>query len=200
MEFPSKVFQKAVESFMLLPGIGKHTSIRMVLFLLKQPITKTENFANSILNLIEKINYCKICNNISETDICNVCANNLRNKNLICVVEDVRDVLAIENTNQFNGVYHVLGGKISPMEGVGPNDLNIVNLKERIRNNTSEIIFALSSTIEGDTTSFYIYRILKECNIKFSTISRGIGVGEELEYSDTATLGKSILNRIDYKV
>ena len=200
MEYPSKVFQKAVESFMQLPGIGKHGAVRLTLHLLKQPIHLTENMANSIHNLVHQIVYCEVCHNISDESVCHICSNNSRNKNLICVVEDVRDVLAIENTQQFNGVYHVLGGKISPMQGVGPADLSILSLKNRINLEQTEILFALSATIEGDTTAFYVYRMLKDKNLKFSSISRGIGVGEELEYTDTATLGKSILNRISYQV
>ncbi len=199
-EYPSKVFEKAVEGLMQLPGVGKHTAIRLVLYLLKQPISIAQNIANSLQNLVEEIIYCELCHNIAEDTICEICNSTARNKEIICVVEDIRDVLAIENTHQYNGVYHVLGGKISPMEGVGPADLNILTLKNRVSSNNIEILFALSATIEGDTTSFYIYRALKELKIKFSSISRGIGVGEELEYTDSATLGRSIQNRILYEV
>jgi recombination protein RecR len=200
MEYPSKVFQKSVEALSQFPGIGRHTAVRLTLHLLKQPISNVENIANAFQNLVNKIVYCQVCHNISENSICHICSNQLRNKNLICVVEDLRDVLAIENTQQFGGVYHVLGGKISPMEGIGPMDLNILSLKNRINSQKIEIIFALSSTIEGDTTSFYIYRLLKDFGVKFSCISRGIGVGEELEFTDSATLARSIQNRISYQI
>jgi recombination protein RecR len=200
MEFSSKLLEKAVSEISLLPGIGRRTALRLVLHLLKQPEEQTVLLSESLLSVRKEIKFCKNCHNISDVEICEICRNTSRNHAVICVVEDIRDVMAIENTGQFKGVYHVLGGKISPIEGVGPGQLNINTLVEKIKNgNVEEIIFALSSTMEGDTTNFYIYRQIKDLEIKTSTIARGISVGDELEYADEITLGRSILYRIPFE-
>lgn len=200
MEFSSKLLEKAVSEISLLPGIGRRTALRLVLHLLKQPEEQTVLLSESLLSVRKEIKFCKNCHNISDIEICEICRNTSRNHAVICVVEDIRDVMAIENTGQFKGVYHVLGGKISPIEGVGPGQLNINTLVEKIKNgNVEEIIFALSSTMEGDTTNFYIYRQIKDLEIKTSTIARGISVGDELEYADEITLGRSILYRIPFE-
>lgn len=199
MELPSKLLENAVNEISQLPGIGKRTALRLVLHLLKQPQEQTNDLANSLLVLRNKIQYCKSCHNISDLEICDICSNTSREKSLVCVVEDVRDVMAIENTGIFKGVYHVLGGKINPIEGVGPSQLNIKTLVEKVASgNIQEVIFALSSTMEGDTTNFYIYKQIQSYNIKTSTIARGIAVGDELEYADEVTLGRSLLQRIPY--
>ncbi len=183
-----------------LPGIGKRTALRLVLHLLKQPEERTEHLTNALMKLKSEVNFCKKCHNISDTELCEICANPKRDETLVCVVEDIRDVMAIENTSQYNGLYHVLGGKISPMEGVGPQDLNIVSLINKVREGgVKELIFALSSTMEGDTTNFYIYRQLEGLEVTTSTIARGISVGDELEYADEVTLGRSILNRVPFE-
>lgn len=183
-----------------LPGIGKRTALRLVLHLLKQPEERTEQLTNALMKLKSEVNFCKKCHNISDTELCEICANPKRDETLVCVVEDIRDVMAIENTSQYNGLYHVLGGKISPMEGVGPQDLNIVSLINKVREGgVKELIFALSSTMEGDTTNFYIYRQLDGLEVTTSTIARGISVGDELEYADEVTLGRSILNRVPFE-
>ena len=183
-----------------LPGIGKRTALRLVLHLLKQPDDQTVHLASALVKMKEEIKFCKKCHNISDTVLCEICANPKRDKSLVCVVEDVRDVMAIEGTGQFQGLYHVLGGKISPMEGVGPQNLNIASLVDRAKSGEiEELIFALSSTMEGDTTNFYIYKQLEGLNIKTSTIARGIAVGDELEYADEVTLGRSILNRVPFE-
>jgi len=201
MEFSSKLLEKAVQEISQLPGIGKRTALRLVLHLLKQPKDQTETLAKALLELTHKINYCKKCHTISDNELCEVCSNPSRNHQIICVVEDIRDVMAIENTDQFKGVYHVLGGKISPIDGVGPGQLTINSLIERVKSeNISEIIFALSPTMEGDTTNFYIYKQLKDYNLVFSTIARGISVGDELEYADEVTLGRSIQKRIPFEI
>lgn len=200
MEFSSKLLENAVYEMSQLPGIGKRTALRLVLHLLKQPAEQTVNLSQALLNLKESIKYCKNCHNISDADLCEICANPKRDKTLVCVVEDIRDVMAIENTGQYKGLYHVLGGKISPMEGVGPQDLNIQSLVGKAkRGEIKELIFALSSTMEGDTTNFYIYKQLEDLDIATSTIARGIAVGDELEYADEVTLGRSILNRIPFE-
>ncbi|MFC4222119.1 recombination mediator RecR [Flagellimonas marina] len=200
MEFSSKLLENAVYEMSQLPGIGKRTALRLVLHLLKQPEERTQHLSNALMTLKSEINFCKKCHNISDTEICEICANPKRDESLVCVVEDIRDVMAIENTSQYNGLYHVLGGKISPMEGVGPQDLNITSLVDRVRQGTvKELIFALSSTMEGDTTNFYIYRQLEGMEITTSTIARGISVGDELEYADEVTLGRSILNRVPFE-
>jgi recombination protein RecR len=199
MNFSSKLLENAVNEVAQLPGIGKRTALRLVLHLLKQPKSQTHNLASSLNNLVDNIKLCKKCHNISDIDICEICANPSRNGEIICVVEDVRDVMAIENTSQYKGLYHVLGGKISPIEGVGPQNLTIESLIEKVKLGTvKEVIFALSSTIEGDTTNFYIFKQLEKLAIKTSTIARGIAVGDELQYADEITLGRSIINRIPF--
>ena len=200
MEMPSKLVENAVNEMSQLPGIGKRTALRLVLHLLKQPLEQTEQLASALAIMRQDIQFCQGCNMISDTEICAICGNEKRDKSIICVVEDVRDVMAIENTNMFKGLYHVLGGKISPIEGIGPSQLKISSLVEKVkRGGVAEIIFALSSTMEGDTTNFYIYKQIKEYQIKSSTIARGIAVGDELEYADEVTLGRSLLNRIPFE-
>ncbi|MFK5958743.1 MAG: recombination mediator RecR [Lutibacter sp.] len=200
MNFSSKLLENAVNEVSQLPGIGKRTALRLVLHLLKQPKTQTYQLSNALTNLVDDIKLCKKCHNISDVAICDICANPSRNSEIICVVEDVRDVMAIENTAQFKGLYHVLGGKISPIEGIGPQNLTIDSLIEKVKEGTiKEIIFALSSTIEGDTTNFYIFKQLEQFKVKTSTIARGIAVGDELEYADEITLGRSIVNRIPFE-
>ncbi|WP_417361185.1 recombination mediator RecR [Galbibacter sp.] len=200
MEFSSKLLENAVNEVSQLPGIGKRTALRLVLHLLRQPEQHTLELAEALQMLRTRVSYCKNCNNISDRDLCEICSSTKRDKSLVCVVEDIRDVMAIENTGQYMGVYHVLGGKISPMDGVGPSDLNIVSLVEKVKlGEIEEIIFALSSTMEGDTTNFYIFKQLEQYSIKTSTIARGIAVGDELEYADEVTLGRSILNRIPFE-
>jgi recombination protein RecR len=198
--YSSKLLEDAVNEFAALPGIGKKTALRLVLSLLKRPVNEIEHFGNTIIRLRSNINYCKSCNNISETEICNICSNPKRDKNIVCVVEDIRDVLAVENTNQYTGLYHVLGGIINPMEGIGPSQLNIESLIEKATNGLiTEVIMALCTTMEGDTTVFYLYKKLKPFDIKISTIARGIAIGGELEYADEITLGRSIVNRTLYE-
>ena len=200
MEFSSKLLENAVYEVSQLPGIGKRTALRLVLHLLKQPEQRTSNLATSLLDLRSKIQFCENCHNISDTVLCEICANPKRDDALVCVVEDIRDVMAIENTGQFRGKYHVLGGKISPMEGIGPQNLKIGTLVDKVKNGViKELIFALSSTMEGDTTNFYIFRQIEGFEIKASTIARGIAVGDELEYADEVTLGRSILNRVPFE-
>lgn len=197
MHYPSKILEKAIDEISQLPGIGKRTALRLALHMLKTPNSQTEALAKSLHELVNEISYCKKCHAICDDDLCDVCTNPFRNQDLICVVEDIRDVMAIENTGQYKGVYHVLGGKISPMEGIGPQQLNIDSLLERAKN-AHEIVLALSSTMEGDTTMFYLYKILKDTPITLTTIARGIGIGDELEYTDEITLARSILHRIPY--
>ena len=200
MNFSSKLLENAVDEMSQLPGIGKRTALRLVLFLLNQPNSQTVKLSKSLVDLVEGVILCKNCYNISDLELCEICTNNKRDKSVVCVVEDIRDVMAIESTGQFNGVYHVLGGKISPIEGIGPNQLNIKSLIEKIRSkNVSELIFALSATMEGDTTNFYIFRQIKDVDIKITTIARGVSVGNELEYTDEVTLGRSILKRIPFE-
>lgn len=200
MEFPSKLVENAVNEMSQLPGIGKRTALRLVLHLLKQPKEQTELLSSALTTMRNDIQYCKECNTISDAEICGICSSTSRDKSLICVVEDVRDVMAIENTGMYKGVYHVLGGKISPIEGIGPSQLKITSLVEKVKEGQiNEIIFALSSTMEGDTTNFYIFRQIKEYGVKTSTIARGIAVGDELEYADEVTLGRSLLNRIPFE-
>jgi recombination protein RecR len=199
ISFPSKLLEEAVTEFAKLPGIGKRTAMRLVLHLLKEKEDKSLALGNAILAVRQNIKYCIICHNISESDVCLICNDKNRDNSLICVVEDIRDVMAIESTGQFNGMYHILGGIISPMDGIGPNELNIESLVKRITDNyVKEIIMALSTTIEGDTTIFYIYKRLKNFNITISTIAKGVAIGDELEYTDEITLGRSIVNRIPY--
>ena len=200
MNFSSKLLQNAVDEMSQLPGIGKRTALRLVLFLLNQPNLQTVKLSKSLVDLVEGINLCKNCHNISDLELCEICTTKKRDNSVVCVVEDIRDVMAIESTGQFNGVYHVLGGKISPIEGIGPNQLNIKSLIEKIRSkNVSELIFALSATMEGDTTNFYIFRQIKDVDVKITTIARGVSVGNELEYTDEVTLGRSILKRIPFE-
>lgn len=200
MDFSSKLLENAVYEMSQLPGIGKRTALRLVLHLLKQPERQTLELANALKQLREKIIFCKNCHNISDMEICEICANAKRDASLVCVVEDIRDVMAIENTGQYRGLYHVLGGKISPMEGVGPQNLNINSLVEKVREGEiNELIFALSSTMEGDTTNFYIFKQIEGLEVRTSTIARGIAVGDELEYADEVTLGRSILNRVPFE-
>jgi recombination protein RecR len=200
MNYSSKLLELAVEEFSKLPGIGKKTALRLVLNLLKREKDEVDRFASAIKNLRDGIRYCKQCHNISDVEICQLCSNPNRDAFTLCVVEDIRDVMAVENTQQYKGLYHVLGGVISPMEGIGPQHLNIESLIQKVRSGeVKEIIFALSTTMEGDTTNFYIYKKLKEYTIKVSTIARGIAFGDELEYADEITLGRSIANRLPYE-
>jgi recombination protein RecR len=200
MEFSSKLLEKAVNEMSQLPGIGKRTALRLVLHLLRQPQDQTSQLASALQTMRSEIKFCKSCHNISDTDLCDICANPRRTEDIICVVEDIRDVMAIENTSSFRGLYHVLNGKISPMDGIGPNDLNIQTLVEKVKSGSvKELIFALSSTMEGDTTNFYIYKQIQDVEVTISTIARGISVGNELEYTDEVTLGRSIVNRIPFE-
>ena len=200
MEFSSKLLEEAVNEMSQLPGIGRRTALRLVLHLLKQPETQTMALSKALLDLKTEVKFCENCHNISDSALCEICSNKNREDQVVCVVEDIRDVMAIENTSQYRGLYHVLGGKISPMDGVGPSQLNIKSLVEKVRNGEiEEIIFALSSTLEGDTTNFYIYKQLEGMKVKTSTIARGIAVGDELEYADEVTLGRSITNRIPFE-
>jgi recombination protein RecR len=200
MEFSSKLIEKAVNEIAQLPGIGKRSALRLVLHLLKQPKEQTGFLAQALVNMREDIKYCENCHNISDSAVCEICSNKNRNHQLVCVVEDIRDVMAIENTGQYRGVYHVLGGKISPIDGVGPSQLKIVTLVEKVKlGSVNEVIFALSSTMEGDTTNFYIYKQIADADIVISTIARGIAVGDELEYADEVTLGRSILQRVPFE-
>jgi recombination protein RecR len=200
MEFSSKLLEKAVNEMAQLPGIGKRTALRLVLHLLKQPAEQTQFLSQALTTMRDEIKFCKSCHNIADVEICEICNNPSRNHKIICVVEDVRDVMAIENTNQFKGIYHVLGGKISPIDGIGPSQLNISSLVDKVKTGQAEeLIFALSSTMEGDTTNFYIFKQIKDFEVKTSTIARGIAVGDELEYADEITLGRSILNRIPFE-
>lgn len=200
MEFSSKLLEAAVNEMAQLPGIGKRTALRLVLHLLKQPKEQTVFLSKALTTFREEIKYCESCHTISDVALCEICSNTKRNHQLICVVEDVRDVMAIENTGQYRGIYHVLGGKISPMDGIGPSQLKINSLVEKVNSGkVEEILFALSSTMEGDTTNFYIYKQIKDSNVVTSTIARGIAVGDELEYADEVTLGRSILQRIPFE-
>lgn len=200
MNFSSKLIENAVEEFSSLPGVGKKTALRLVLHMLKKSPEEVTMFSNAFTALRKGICYCKSCHNISDREICDICSNPSRNKELVCVVEDIRDVMAIENTQQFKGIYHVLGGIISPMEGIGPNDLNIDTLVSKVKNGPiKELIFALSTTMEGDTTNFYLFKRLKDTEVSISVIARGISVGDELEYADEITLGRSIINRLPYE-
>jgi recombination protein RecR len=200
MNFSSKLIDDAVNQFATLPGIGKKTALRMVLHLLKKAPDEVESFSNAMTRMRNEIKYCQTCHNISDAAQCEICSNHSRNQSLLCVVEDIRDVIAIESTNQYNGLYHLLGGIISPMEGIGPKDLTIESLVQRVSaGEVKEIIMALSTTMEGDTTNFYLYKRLKDYGVTISTIARGIAVGDELEYADEVTLGRSILQRTPYE-
>jgi recombination protein RecR len=198
--YPSKLLEQAVREFASLPGIGNKTALRLVLHLLKQDEEDVVNFGNAMIELKRNIHHCKICQNISDTDTCQICSNPNRGSDLICVVENIRDVMSIENTNQYSGLYHVLGGIISPIDGIGPSDLTINELEQRVKaGGINEVILALSTTMEGDTTNFYIYRKLKSYSVKVSTLARGVATGDELEYADEITLGRSIVNRTPYE-
>ncbi len=198
--YPSRILEDAVNEFSTLPGIGHKTALRLVLHLLRQDKPALEKFGNTILNLGTDIRYCRICMNMSDKEICQVCSDKKRDHSMICVVETIKDVMIIENTQQYRGVYHVLGGIISPMDGLGPADLHIAILEERLKQgNVREVIFALSATMEGDTTNYYIYRKLHPYNPVFSTLARGVSIGDELEYTDEITLGRSIINRIPFE-
>ena len=197
--YPSTLLERAVDEFSKLPGVGRKTSLRLVLHLLKQSADDVDAFADAIKNLRHNIKYCKICHNISDDDVCPICSDHTRDCSQVCVVENIQDVMAIENTQQYHGLYHVLGGIISPMDGIGPNDLEIESLVERVKaGNVKEVILALASTMEGDTTNFYISRRLQYTGVKLSVIARGISVGDELEYTDEVTLGRSIINRTPF--
>lgn len=198
-EYPSTLLERAVKEFTKLPGIGRKTATRLVLHLLRKSEEEVENFSNALTTLRRDAKYCKECHSISDTDICPICANPLRDHSIICVVENIQDVMAVENTMQYRGVYHVLGGVISPMDGISPSSLNIDSLIKRVaEGEVKEVILALSSTMEGDTTNFYIYRKLQQYGIKLSVIARGISIGDELEYADEVTLGSSIVNRTPF--
>lgn len=198
--YPSKLLTEAVEQFKKLPGIGERTALRLVLFLLRQKKEEALNFGSVIINFIENIKFCKTCHNLSDEEICPICSSPKRDKNTICVVENVKDVMSIENTQQYKGLYHVLGGIISPMEGIGPSDISIDSLIKRVaENEAKEIILALSATMEGDTTNYYIFRKLKSYPVKITAIARGVSFGDEIEYTDEITLGRSILNRAPFE-
>ena len=199
MDYPSKVLAKAVDDISGLPGIGKKSALRLALYLLKQPESQAIVLGDSLKKLVTEIQYCKECYNFSDFEVCEICSNPKRNSELLCVVEDVRDVMAIENTSKYSGKYLVLGGKISPMEGIGPHQLNISQIEKKLESGESkELILALSATMEGDTTAYYVYKKFKNFDVKFSSIARGISVGDELEYADEISLGRSILNRLPY--
>ncbi|MBP3553794.1 MAG: recombination protein RecR [Bacteroidaceae bacterium] len=199
-QYPSVLLEKAVSEFAKLPGIGRKTAMRLVLHLLRQDTATVESFGQSLITLKREVKYCRVCHNISDTDLCQICSSPSRDGSLICVVENIRDVMAVENTQQFRGLYHVLGGVISPMDGVGPGDLQIDSLVSRVEaGGVAEVILALSSTMEGDTTNFYIYRKLAHTGVKLTVIARGISVGDELEYTDEVTLGRSIMARVPFK-
>lgn len=200
MEFSSKLLEQAVTEMSQLPGIGKRTALRLVLHLLKQPQSQTIALSKALVDLKAEVKFCRNCHNISDTDLCEICASSSREASLVCVVEDIRDVMAIENTSQYRGHYHVLGGKISPIDGIGPSQLTIRSLVDKVKSGkVKEVIFALSSTLEGDTTNFYIYKQLEGMQVATSTIARGIGVGDELEFADEVTLGRSITHRVPFE-
>ena len=200
MNFPSKLVENAVEQLSRLPGIGKRSALRLVLHLLKQEKSSVERFGDSFIQLIQNISYCTSCFSIADSQLCEVCADKNREQTTICIVEDVRVMMAIENTMQFKGIYHVLGGLISPMDGIGPNDLRIEELIKKVeKGNINEVIFALSTTMEGDTTNYYLFRRLKDSGVKISSIARGIAIGDELEYTDELTLGTALSSRMPYE-
>jgi len=197
--YPSELLEKAIDEFSKLPGIGRKTALRLVLYLLRQSKEDVNDFVSAVSKVRTDVKYCKVCHNISDTDVCSICSDARRDAKIICVVENVQDVMAIERTQQYHGLYHVLGGIISPMDGIGPGDLEIESLVKRVASGgIDEVILALSSTMEGDTTNFYISRKLAGCDVKLTVIARGIAVGDELEYADEVTLGRSILNRIAF--
>ena len=199
-QYPSKLLEKAIQELTRLPGVGRKTALRFALYLLSQKKETVHSFSNSITQLIDDVKYCQVCHNLSDTDVCDICSNPHRDKSLICVVENIHSVMSIENTGQFHGLYHVLGGVISPMDGTGPADLELDSLFERVESGgVSEIILALNPTMEGDTTNFYISRRLAQSGVKFSVLARGVSVGDDLEYTDEVTLGRSILGRTPLK-
>ena len=199
MIFPSKLVENAVEQLSSLPGIGRKSALRLVLHMLKKEKKSIEEFGDAFIQLINNINYCKKCYSISESKLCQICSNIKRDTQIICIIEDIRVMMAIENTMKYNGVYHILGGLISPINGIGPAQIRVEELIQRIKNeNIKEVIFALSTTMEGDTTNYYLFRRLKEYNIKISSIARGIAIGDELEYTDEITLGTAISTRMPY--
>ena len=199
-QYPSQLLERAVEAFSQLPGVGRKAALRLVLHLLRQSTEDVDSFADAVIRVKHDVKYCKVCHNISDNEVCSICSDPRRDALVVCVVENIQDVMAIENTQQFHGLYHVLGGIISPMDGIGPHDLEIESLVERVEEGTvKEIILALASTMEGDTTNFYISRKLKDTGVKLSVIARGISVGDELEYTDEVTLGRSILNRTPFE-
>lgn len=201
LHYPSQLLERAVDEFAKLPGIGSKTAMRLVLHLLRQDVKAVEAFGKSIIRLRQEVKFCHICHNISDTETCDICSNPRRDQSTICVVENIQDVMAIEATQQYRGTYHVLGGVISPMDGIGPSDLHIQSLVERVaQGNISEVILALSPTMEGDTTNFYLYRKLSDSNVKISVIARGIAQNDELQYTDEVTLGRSIVNRTLFNV
>lgn len=198
-QYSSSLLENAVNEFAKLPGIGRKTALRLVLYLLKQSENEVDAFGNALIRLRKEIVYCRVCHNISDTEVCHICSNQSRDSLTVCVVENIKDVMFIENTQQFKGLYHVLGGIISPMDGIGPADLEIESLVNRVKTgDVKEVILALSTTMEGDTTNFYIFRKLAPTNIKITTIARGIAIGDEIEYADEVTLGRSILNRVEF--
>ena len=199
-KYPSSLLEKAVSEFSKLPGIGRKSALRLVLYMLRRENEEVDTFSEAITTLKHEVKYCKVCHNISDTDVCPICSDVRRDATTICVVENIQDVMAIEKTQQYNGLYHVLGGIISPMDGIGPNDIEISSLVERVKTGKiKEVILALSSTMEGDTTNFFISRKLADFDVAISVIARGISVGDELEYTDEVTLGRSIINRIPFK-
>ena len=199
-EYPSKLLENAINELAKLPGVGKKTALRLVLHMLKWSNEEVEQFGSSFITLKNEVKRCKVCHNISDNETCDICSNTSRDNGIICVVENIRDVMSIEHTHQFNGLYHVLGGLISPMDGIGPADLTIASLIERISTeDIREVVLALSTNMEGETTNFYIYRKIKDFPISISTIARGVGFGDELEYTDEITLGRSIKNRMPFE-
>lgn len=199
-EFPSRLLENAVNEFASLPGVGRKTAFRLVMNLLRRDSEEVKKFGESIIRLHEEIHYCKNCNNISDSEICSICSDESRDKSIVCVVENIQDVMAIENTRQFKGLYHVLGGIISPIDGIGPSDLKIDSLEEKVkRGGIREVIFALSTTMEGDTTNYYLYKRLHKYSLSLTTLARGVAIGDELEYTDEITLGRAINNRNPYQ-
>ena len=199
-EYPSALLEKAVGEFAKLPGVGRKTALRLALHVLRQPLDDIDEFTSAISHLRHAVKYCTVCHNISDTDVCPICADRTRDRSTVCVVENVQDVMAIENTQQYHGLYHVLGGIISPMDGIGPNDIEIDSLVKRVeQGGINEVIMALASTMEGDTTNFYVSRKLADTGVRISVIARGISVGDELEYTDEVTLGRAIMNRTEMK-
>ncbi len=199
MRYPSALLENAVNELATLPGIGRKTALRLALYMLRRDAAYTENFVSALLALRREVKYCHVCHNICDEDICSICANPVRDHSIVCIVENIREVMAIENTGQFKGVYHVLGGIISPIDGIGPGDLQIDSLVERVaKGEVKEVILALSTTMEGDTTNFFIYRRLAPYSVKVSVIARGVSIGDEIEYADEVTLGRSILNRTSF--